>query len=179
MNIQAELDDRVEDRECPREWGHGQRHVCPAIIVPAARIRPLSVMTRTGSPHGGQTITQSFAATSESAEAISMSELRSENEDETLSDSQGNLEALDVLFLRYRGVLSLVAYRVLGDHNQAEDAVQRCLQSASCNVPRFENEGVFRSWLARILIDEALLILQEREWVAHIGRTHQGRRTRE
>ncbi len=171
MTIQAELDDRIEDRECLREWGHGQGHVCPAIIVPAPRIRPLSVMTHTGSPHGGQTITRSFAARSESAEATSMSELRSENEDETLSNSQGNLEALDVLFLRYRGVLSLVAYRVLGDHNQAEDAVQRCLQSASCNGPRFHNEGVFRSWLVSVLIDEALLILQEREWVAHILRT--------
>jgi DNA-directed RNA polymerase specialized sigma24 family protein len=99
-----------------------------------------------------------------------MSELRLEEEDETLSDSQGNREASDALFLRYRSVLSLVAYRVLGDHKQAEDAVQRCLQSSFCNVSRFENEGAFRSWLVRVLIDEAFLILQEREWVAHILR---------
>jgi hypothetical protein len=53
------------------------------------------------------------------------------NDCEGLSNSQGNLEALNVLFLRYRRTLLLVAYRVLGDHNQAEDAVQRCLQSAA------------------------------------------------
>jgi DNA-directed RNA polymerase specialized sigma24 family protein len=69
--------------------------------------------------------------------------LRSEDEDEILSNSQGNLEALDVLFSRYRRTLLLVANRVLGDHNQAEDAVQRCLKSAaSRNVPRFETKAL-------------------------------------
>jgi DNA-directed RNA polymerase specialized sigma24 family protein len=102
--------------------------------------------------------------------------LRSEDEDETLSNSQWNLEAVDVLFSRYRRTLLLVAYRVLGDDNQAEDAVQRCLRSAaSRNVPRFENEGAFRSWLVRVLIDVALFILQEREWAARILRTDQAR----
>ena len=94
------------------------------------------------------------------------------NDCEGLSNSQGNLEALNVLLLRYRRTLLFVAYRVLGDHNQAEDAVQRCLQSAAYrNVPRFENEGAFRSWLVRVLIDVALFILQEREWASRIVRT--------
>ena len=168
MNVQAELSDRVENLEGPREWESWQRHFCPAIIAPA-RIRP-----RTGSiPHGGQRATPSFEVRSKYAEVNSMSEPRSEEEEDTLSNSQANLETLNVLFLRYRSVLSLVAYRVLSDHNQAEDAVRRCLLSASCSVPRFENEGAFRSWLVRVLIDEALLILQEREWAAHVLRTDQ------
>ena len=104
-----------------------------------------------------------------------MLELRSENENESLSSSQENLEALDVLLSRYRGVLSFVAYRVLSDHNQAEDAVQRSLLSASCNIPYFVNEGAFRSWLVRVLIDVALFILQEREWAARVLRTDQAR----
>jgi RNA polymerase sigma-70 factor (ECF subfamily) len=74
-------------------------------------------------------------------------------------NSQGGLEALDVLFSRYRGILSLVAYRVLGNHAEAEDAVQNCLQAVSGNVPRFEHEGAFRCWLVRVLIDEAVTIL--------------------
>lgn len=98
------------------------------------------------------------------------------NDCESLSNSQGNQEALNVLFLRYRRTLLLVAYRVLGDHNQAEDAVQRCLKSAaSRNVPRFENEGAFRTWLVRVLIDVALFILQEREWAARVLRTDPAR----
>jgi hypothetical protein len=75
--------------------------------------------------------------------------------------SQGRLEALDVLFPRYRRVLSLVAYRVLDNHAAAEIAVQNCLLAVSGNVPRFENEGAFRCWLVRVLIDEAMTILSK------------------
>ena len=84
---------------------------------------------------------------------------RSRQEDETLSNSQGSLEELDVLFSRYRRVLSLVAYSVLADHAEAEDAVQNCLITVSGNVPKFEHEGAFRCWLIRVLIDEAVTIL--------------------
>ena len=86
-------------------------------------------------------------------------ELRSRSEDETISNSQENLEALDILFSRYRRTLSLVAYRVLSNHEEAEDAVQNCLRTAADNVPRFEHEGAFRCWLVRVLIDEAVTIL--------------------
>jgi hypothetical protein len=83
-----------------------------------------------------------------------MPELRSGN-------SRGSLETLDVLLSRYRRVLSLIAYRILGNHEQAEDAVQNCLRAASDRTPRFDHEGAFRSWLARVLIDEAVTILNK------------------
>jgi DNA-directed RNA polymerase specialized sigma24 family protein len=76
----------------------------------------------------------------------------------TRSKSQGNLDAVDVWFSRYRRVLSLVACRVLDKREEAEDAVQNCFLATSCNVPQIENEGAFRSWLVRVLIDEALAI---------------------
>jgi hypothetical protein len=76
-------------------------------------------------------------------------------------NSRESLEALDVLFLRYRRVLSLIAYRVLGNHEEAEDAVKNCIRVASDRAPQFEQEGVFRSWLARVLIDEAVMILHK------------------
>lgn len=90
-----------------------------------------------------------------------MLELHSESEDEILSASQGNLETFDVLFSRYRQVLFLVAYRVLGNRGEAGHAVQNCLRTASDNVPPFEHEGAFRSWLVRVLIDEAVKILNK------------------
>jgi len=90
-------------------------------------------------------------------------ESQSWSENKSLSNSEGNLEALDVLFSRYRRVLSLVAYRVLGNHQQAEEAVQNCLRAASENLPRFKHEGVFRSWLVRVLIDEAVAILNKQK----------------
>ena len=82
-------------------------------------------------------------------------------EDESLTYSQGDREALAILFLRYRRALSLVAYRVLGNHEEAEVAVQNCLRRASDNALRIEHEGAFRSWLVRVLIDEAVILLSK------------------
>lgn len=59
-------------------------------------------------------------------------------------------------FSRCCGLLYFVACRVLGTEQGAEDVVQNCWITASCNPPYFETEGAFRSWLVRILFDEAL-----------------------
>ena len=61
-------------------------------------------------------------------------------------------------FLRSYGLLNFIACRVLGDEDKALVAIQNCRQVASRNPPHFEYEGAFRSWLVRILIDEALAI---------------------
>lgn len=66
-------------------------------------------------------------------------------------------------FSRCRVLLHLVASRVLGGPEQAEEAVHHCHASASQEPHEFENEGAFRSWLVRILIDEALAILRHRK----------------
>ena len=42
----------------------------------------------------------------------------------------------------------------------AERAVRNCRFVASLNLPHFESEGDFRSWLLRLLIKEALFILR-------------------
>ena len=64
-------------------------------------------------------------------------------------------------FLRSYRLLDFIASRVLGDKEKARIAVQNCWRTASRNPPHFEYEGAFRSWLVRILIDEALAILRE------------------
>jgi DNA-directed RNA polymerase specialized sigma24 family protein len=61
-------------------------------------------------------------------------------------------------FLRSYGLLHFIACRVLGDKERVPFAIQNCWQTACRNPPRFEFEGAFRSWLLRILIDEALAI---------------------
>jgi DNA-directed RNA polymerase specialized sigma24 family protein len=87
---------------------------------------------------------------------------RAQNGDELSTSPEKNPAALDERLLRYRGVLSFVAYHVLSNHEEAEEAVRNCLVSASYNVPRFECEGAFRSWLVRILIDKASLIFHKK-----------------
>jgi DNA-directed RNA polymerase specialized sigma24 family protein len=68
-----------------------------------------------------------------------------------------------VRFSRCRGLLHFIACRVLGSSKNAEDVVQSCWLTASRNPPTFEYEGAFRSWLLRILIDEALAVLYKKK----------------
>jgi DNA-directed RNA polymerase specialized sigma24 family protein len=64
-------------------------------------------------------------------------------------------------FLRSYRLLHFIAGRVLGDEERSSIAIQNSWRTAWCNPPHFEYEGAFRSWLVRVLIDEALAILRE------------------
>ena len=66
-------------------------------------------------------------------------------------------------FSRCHEMLHFLACRVLGSPERAHDVVENCRITASQNPPTFEYEGAFRSWLVRILIDEALVIVRQRE----------------
>ena len=68
---------------------------------------------------------------------------------------------------RYRRLLLFVAQRVLGNPDRADMAVENCLYSASRHAPAFDCEGSFRSWLVRMVIDEALAILHGRNIPEH------------
>src|SRR5215831_16976822 len=84
-------------------------------------------------------------------------------------------------FSRSYQLLRLIACRVLGDEERVPLAIKNCWRSASRNPPYFEYEGAFRSWLVRVLIDEALAILRKCPEPAHASevlRNWQERRTR-
>jgi RNA polymerase sigma-70 factor (ECF subfamily) len=79
------------------------------------------------------------------------------------SGLQGDRDAFNVLFTRYRQLLYCLAYRVLRNHEESEDAVQNCSLLAYCKLAAFKHEWAFRSWLARILVNEAVSILRQRK----------------
>jgi len=68
---------------------------------------------------------------------------------------------------RYRGLLHFVAYRVLGNPDKADVAVENCLLVAFRHVRAFDCEGAFRSWLVRLALDESLAILHGRIMPEH------------
>jgi DNA-directed RNA polymerase specialized sigma24 family protein len=69
----------------------------------------------------------------------------------------------DLQFSRCRKLLQFIALRILNCTDEAEEAVKKCRLTASCNPPNFSSEGAFKSWLVRILIDEATLLLRNRQ----------------
>ena len=61
----------------------------------------------------------------------------------------------------YRRVLQ-TAYRITGNRQDAEDVLQESLLQAFCHLQRFEEKCSFSTWLTRIAMNSALMILRKR-----------------
>src|SRR5260370_38654405 len=76
---------------------------------------------------------------------------------------RGDEQAVEALFRRYQRPLFQTALRVLGNMEDAEDALQDGLLSAYRNLKRFEGRSQVSTWLTRIVINAALMRRAERE----------------
>jgi RNA polymerase sigma-70 factor (ECF subfamily) len=76
--------------------------------------------------------------------------------------TRGDQDALEQLFARHNRALYQSALRVLGNPEDAEDALQEGLLSAFRNLRRFEGRSQFSTWLTRIVINSALMRLRSR-----------------
>lgn len=80
------------------------------------------------------------------------------DEGKLIRDGQrGDSQAVEQLFRRYHRPLFQTALRVLGNAEDAEDALQDGLLSAYRNLKRFEGRSQFSTWLTRIVINAALM----------------------
>jgi RNA polymerase sigma-70 factor (ECF subfamily) len=73
---------------------------------------------------------------------------------------KGDKSALDMLFARYATALYPTALKLMGNPEDAEDALQDGLLSAFRNLRRFEGRSQFSTWLTRIVINAALMRLR-------------------
>jgi RNA polymerase sigma-70 factor (ECF subfamily) len=74
----------------------------------------------------------------------------------------GKGEALERLLAEARPRLLALAMRVLGDADEAEDAVQDAMIKVWRNLGRFEGRAAFSTWLHRIAVNAALDRLRRR-----------------
>ncbi|MFN3928423.1 MAG: RNA polymerase sigma factor [Thermoflexus sp.] len=75
----------------------------------------------------------------------------SSEEDQLIAAAQsGDLEAFNELVRRYQDRLYTIAYRMMGDHDSAADAMQEALIAAFRGIRKFRG-GSFRAWLTRIV----------------------------
>jgi RNA polymerase sigma-70 factor (ECF subfamily) len=87
----------------------------------------------------------------------------SQGEEELIRESlNGNQTALDQLFGRYSRTLYPTALKLMGNPEDAEDALQDGLLSAFRNLRRFEGRSQFSTWLTRIVINAALMRLRSK-----------------
>ena len=71
-------------------------------------------------------------------------------------------DAFGELYERHRLRIYHTVLRILGNRQDAEDAVQLSFKRAFRNVGRFRGDSTFSAWLTRIAINEALMHIRQR-----------------
>ena len=69
-----------------------------------------------------------------------------------LAAARGDLDAFNLLVLRYQDLAYAQAFMLLGDHCAAEDAAQESFIKTFQNIGRFRG-GPFRAWLLKIVVN--------------------------
>lgn len=74
----------------------------------------------------------------------------------------GRSSAFGDLYERHRSKVYHTTFRILRSRQDAEDAVQRSFHRAFVNLDRFREDAAFSTWVTRIAINEALMLLRRR-----------------
>lgn len=69
---------------------------------------------------------------------------------------QGSSEAAELLFERHWPRAWKAAYAVLGNRDAADDAAQRAVERTFRALERFQPDGSFGAWIARIAVNQAI-----------------------
>ena len=64
----------------------------------------------------------------------------------------GDVDAFRKIVERYQGMVYSVAYDVLGNHTDAEDAAQEAFLRCYRKLPQFRSEATFSTWLFRLAL---------------------------
>lgn len=75
---------------------------------------------------------------------------------------QGDTAAFEILVERYQRVLYTVAFRMLGNQDDARDAIQTAFVRAYERLATFNPDYRFFSWIYRIVINECLNLIRAR-----------------
>src|SRR6266481_7586243 len=77
-----------------------------------------------------------------------------------LAAKSGDGQAFEILIERYQRRILAVVRRFTRIREDAEDIVQQSLQKAFVHLHKFEEKSRFSTWLTRIAINEALMLLR-------------------
>ena len=70
--------------------------------------------------------------------------------------AEGDAQAFKLIVERYQGMVYSVAYNVLGNHTDAEDAAQEAFLRCYRKLPQFRSEATFSTWLFRLALTAAV-----------------------
>lgn len=85
------------------------------------------------------------------------------NDEQLLEEFEaGHVQALELLFARYRQPAYRVAYRLLNNEADALDAVQEGFVKALTHLSSFQRRCSFKTWLLRVVTNAALDLGRQR-----------------
>jgi RNA polymerase sigma-70 factor, ECF subfamily len=78
---------------------------------------------------------------------------------------RGDTQAFDELILRHKQRVLAVAQRITNNREDAEDVAQESFHKAFVHLDAFHEKSRFSTWLTRIAMNEALMLLRRRRRV--------------
>jgi len=84
----------------------------------------------------------------------------------------GRSSAFAELYERHRLKICRCTFRILRNRQDAEDAAQRAFQHAFMNFAKFRGDSPFSTWMTRIAINEALMMLRKQRAIKHISESN-------
>jgi RNA polymerase sigma factor (sigma-70 family) len=90
-------------------------------------------------------------------------------EEELVAAAKGGDEgAFETLFNRHQRKIFVLAFRYTRVREDAEDVVQQTFQKAFVHLQKFEGKSSLSTWLTRIAINQALMLLRSRRGLREI-----------
>jgi RNA polymerase sigma-70 factor, ECF subfamily len=106
----------------------------------------------------------------EAMEAFHSTRMDELSDDELVAATKsGNREAFGQLVFRYERRALIVARRILNNHEDAEDVVQESFHKAFLHIESFQEKARFSTWLTRIAMNEAYMLLRRRRRTLEIS----------
>jgi RNA polymerase sigma-70 factor (ECF subfamily) len=84
----------------------------------------------------------------------------------------GDEQAFEDLFRRYQRRIFVLALRYTRDREDAEDIVQQTFYQAFVYLQKFEGRSSFCTWVTRIAINQALMLLRRRRGACEVPIDH-------
>src|SRR5437660_4862107 len=75
---------------------------------------------------------------------------------------RGDARAFEELVLRHRQKVVAVAQRITNNREDAEDVAQESFHKAFLHLDAFQEKSQFSTWLTRIAMNEAFMLLRRR-----------------
>ena len=78
---------------------------------------------------------------------------------------RGDTQAFEGLFSRHKGRVLAVAQRIMNNREDAEEVLQETFHKVFLHLNKFEEKSRFSTWLTRIAMNEAFMLLRRRRGV--------------